>query len=265
MTVYERDRAGSPLGSSHGRSRIFRRSYREVDYLRLSLRAIEEWRRPRPVPAARRRGSWSTARASSCTPLRWTRSARRTSGSSRPRPNGASPRPASRSGRCGTPRPARSWPTTRCGPSPRASTSARACCVDDPRELEADVIVACPGSWLGPMFGLPLQPRIEQVTYFAGAPDDRPSVIDHGAPDRRLHYGLIAPGVGLQDRRGRRPARPVGCRPLRPPGRRASRRPARRAREADVPRPRPAAPCTRSPASTRCRPTATSSSIGSTA
>ena len=50
MTVYERDRAGSPLGSSHGRSRIFRRSYREVDYLRLSLRAIEEWRRLDPCP-----------------------------------------------------------------------------------------------------------------------------------------------------------------------------------------------------------------------
>ena len=50
MTVYERDRAGSPLGSSHGRSRIFRRSYREVDYLRLWLRAIEEWRRLDPCP-----------------------------------------------------------------------------------------------------------------------------------------------------------------------------------------------------------------------
>ena len=50
MTVYERDRIGSPLGSSTGRSRIFRRSYREVDYLRLSLRAIEEWRRLDPCP-----------------------------------------------------------------------------------------------------------------------------------------------------------------------------------------------------------------------
>jgi sarcosine oxidase len=70
--------------------------------------------------------------------------------------------------------------------------------IADPRDLEADVVCACPGSWLGPMFGLPLSPRIEQVTYFAGAPDTRPSVIDHGAPDRRLHYGLIAPGVGYK-------------------------------------------------------------------
>ena len=36
------------------------------------------------------------------------------------------------------------------------------------------------------------------MTYFAGAPDDRPSIIDHGAPDRRLHYGLIAPGFGYK-------------------------------------------------------------------
>ena len=70
--------------------------------------------------------------------------------------------------------------------------------VADPRELEADVVVACPGSWLGPMFGLPLHVRIEQVTYFGGAPDTRPSIIDHGAPDRRLHYGLIAPGIGYK-------------------------------------------------------------------
>ena len=68
------------------------------------------------------------------------------------------------------------------------------------------------------MFGLPLQPRIEQVTYFAGAPDDRPSVIDDGAPDRRLHYGLIAPGAGYKIGEDAATARPVGCRPLRPPG-----------------------------------------------
>ena len=113
--------------------------------------------------------------------------------------------------------------------------------VDDPRELEADVIVACPGSWLGPMFDLPLRPRIEQVTYFAGAPDDRPCVIDHGAPDRRLHYGLIAPGIGYKI--GEDAARPDPWDPDRPdrPIDEPLARPARRAREAHVPRPRPAA------------------------
>jgi sarcosine oxidase len=70
--------------------------------------------------------------------------------------------------------------------------------IADPRELEADVVVACPGAWLGPMFGLPLHVRIEQVTYFTGAPDTRPSIIDHGGQGRRLHYGLIAPGTGYK-------------------------------------------------------------------
>lgn len=70
--------------------------------------------------------------------------------------------------------------------------------IADPRELEADVVVAAPGSWLGAMFDLPLQPQIEQVSYFAGAPDDRPSVIDHGGPGRRLYYGLVTPGVGYK-------------------------------------------------------------------
>ncbi len=116
--------------------------------------------------------------------------------------------------------------------------------VADPRELEADVVCACPGSWLGPMFGLPLSPRIEQVAYFAGAPDTRPSVIDHGAPDRRLHYGLIAPGVGYKvGEDGARPG-PVGSRPRRPPGRPGAARAARRRRARRLPRARPAAdPC----------------------
>jgi glycine/D-amino acid oxidase-like deaminating enzyme len=45
VTVYERDRVGSRLGSSPGRSRIYRRSYRMPDYVRLARRAIEEWQR----------------------------------------------------------------------------------------------------------------------------------------------------------------------------------------------------------------------------
>ena len=45
VTVYERDRVGSRLASSPGRSRIYRRSYRLPDYVRLARRAIEEWQR----------------------------------------------------------------------------------------------------------------------------------------------------------------------------------------------------------------------------
>ena len=49
VTVYERDRVGSRLGSSPGRSRIYRRSYRHTDYVRLARRAIEEWQRLDPA------------------------------------------------------------------------------------------------------------------------------------------------------------------------------------------------------------------------
>jgi sarcosine oxidase len=47
------------------------------------------------------------------------------------------------------------------------------------------------------MFDLPLQPWLEQVSYFAGAPDTRPSVIDLGR-SVRIFYALVAPGVGYK-------------------------------------------------------------------
>ncbi len=39
--------------------------------------------------------------------------------------------------------------------------------------------------------------QIEQVGYFAGAPDDRPSVIDHG-DGGHAWYGVVTPGVGYK-------------------------------------------------------------------
>jgi len=197
VTVYERDRVGSRLGSSPGRSRIYRRSYRHTDYVRLARRAIEEWERLDPA-LLRNTGLLeygagvelhAEALAACGEEYRWLE------------PSEA----------------AALFPEARFdGPvlhdevagAVMADDALRALAegldvreghmVADPRELEADVIVACPGSWLGPMFGLPLAPRIEQVAYFAGAPETRPSIIDHGAPDRRLHYGLIAPGIGYK-------------------------------------------------------------------
>ena len=197
MTVYERDRAGSPLGSSHGRSRIFRRSYREVDYLRLSLRAIEEWRRLDPCPLRQtgllEYGQGVELHAAAMDEVGETYEWLEPAEAERRFPEARFPERALWDAEAGA---------IMADDALRALSSGldvrEGVLVGDPRELEADVIVACPGSWLGPMFGLPLQPRIEQVTYFAGAPDDRPSVIDHGAPDRRLHYGLIAPGAGYK-------------------------------------------------------------------
>src|SRR4051794_36192767 len=45
VTVYEQHRVGTPRGSSPGRSRIYRTSYRVDDYVRLGRLAIEEWQR----------------------------------------------------------------------------------------------------------------------------------------------------------------------------------------------------------------------------
>ncbi len=166
--MYERDRVGSPLASSLGRSRIYRRSYREADYVRLARRAIEEWQRLDPRRCC---GNNGLLEYGSGTELH-----------------------AAAMDACGEEyewlepaEAARLFPEARFPDEPvlydetagavMADDALRRLAqgidvreghlVADPRELEADVVVACPGSWLGPMFGLPLRPRIEQVTYFA--------------------------------------------------------------------------------------------------
>ena len=241
VTVYERDRVGSPLGSSLGRSRIYRRSYREQDYVRLARRAIDEWQR---LDAGLLRNTGlleygsgvelHAAAMDACgEEYRWLEPAEADERSS-PRPR--FPEPVLYDEMGGAVMADDALRRLAQGIDVREGHA-----VADPRELEADVVVACPGSWLGPMFGLPLQPRIEQVTYFAGAPDTRPSVIDHGAPDRRLHYGLISPGVGYKMGEDAARPDPLGPGPPRPPGRGDARGAAGRARAPGVPRARSAA------------------------
>jgi len=197
VTVYERDRIGSRLGSSPGRSRIYRRSYRHTDYVHLARRAIEEWQRLDPE-VLRNTGlleygsgvELHAAALEACgEAYRWLEPSEATALFPEARFEG----PVLYDEEAGAVMADDALRALAEGLDVREGVT-----VADPRELEADVICACPGSWLGPMFGLPLSPRIEQVAYFAGAPDTRPSVIDHGAPDRRLHYGLIAPGVGYK-------------------------------------------------------------------
>ncbi|HSD02315.1 MAG TPA: FAD-dependent oxidoreductase [Gaiellales bacterium] len=197
VTVYERDRIGSPLGSSPGRSRIYRRTYRHADYLKLALRAIAEWRRLDPCPLREtgllEYGQGVELHAAAFDevgqPYEWLHPAE----AERRFPEARFPEPALWDKHAGTIVADEALATLSRGLDVREGTA-----VEDPRELEADVVVACPGSWLGPMFDLPLQPRIEQVTYFTGAPEDRPAIIDHGGLDRRLHYGLVTPGVGYK-------------------------------------------------------------------
>jgi sarcosine oxidase len=197
VTVYERDRVGSLLASSPGRSRIYRRSYREPDYVALARRAIEEWRRLDPAVLRRNglleygSGVELHARAmDTCgEDYRWLEPAE----ARLLFPEARFPEPVLYDEEAGAVMADDALRLLAAGLDIREGHA-----VADPRELEADVVVACPGAWLGPMFGLPMHVRIEQVTYFGGAPDTRPSIIDHGAPDRRLHYGLVAPGVGYK-------------------------------------------------------------------
>lgn len=197
VTVYERDRVGSLLASSPGRSRIYRRSYREPDYVRMARRAIEEWRRL-DEGLLRNTGlleygsgvDLHAAALDACgEEYRWLEPAE----ARRLFPEADFPERVLYDEQGGAVMADDALRRLAEGLDIRAGHA-----VADPRELEADVVVACPGSWLGPMFGLPLHVRIEQVTYFGGAPETRPSIIDHGAPDRRLHYGLVAPGTGYK-------------------------------------------------------------------
>jgi sarcosine oxidase len=214
VTVFERDRVGSPLASSLGRSRIFRRSYREADYVRLARRAIDEWQRL-DATLLRRNGlleygsgtELHAAAMDACgEEYEWLAPAE----AARRFPEAQFPdEPVLYDDTAGAVMADDALLRLAQGSDVREGQA-----IADPRELEADVVVACPGAWLGPMFGLPVRPRIEQVTYFAGAPDTRPSVIDHGAPDRRLHYGLVSPGVGYK--LGEDAARPELWDPERP-------------------------------------------------
>jgi sarcosine oxidase len=216
VTVYERHRVGTRLGSSPGRSRIFRRVYDHPDYVVLSVRANALWRRIAPH-VLRRNGllmhgdavpRWAEALAAGGVEPVWMDPAE----ASRRFPEARFAGPVLVDEDAGAVLADDALRALGQGLDVREGAP-----VDDPRELAADVVVACPGAWLGPMFDLPVEPRIEQVSYFAGASDDRPSVIDLRPEGVSLHYGLVSPGVGYKvaiDGQGRpwdpeRPDRPL--------------------------------------------------------
>jgi len=197
VTVYEQHRVGTPLGSSPGRSRIYRTSYRHDDYCRLGRRAIEEWQRlDRSLLLANGLMEYGSGVDQHAQVLE----------------------------RCGEPyewlepaEAARRFPEARFSEPVLWTPDAGAVLADQallrlregvevvegahiehPAELQADVVVACPGGWLGRHFDLPVYAQIEQVCFFAGAPDTRPSLVDHGGDDGRFWYGLVSPGVGYK-------------------------------------------------------------------
>lgn len=216
VTVYERDRVGTLLGSSPGRSRIFRRAYRDPFYVRLAVEANRLWD---AIDAGLLRRTGLLVHGAGCE--RWAE-AMQTAGiepvwldaeqAGRRFPEGRFDEEVLWDADAGAVLADRALAALADGLVVREGRAV------DPRELDADVVAACPGAWLGSIFGLDVMPRIEQVAYFAGAPDDRPSLIQLGAPRDRFHYGLIAPGIGYKiaedgARTGRwdpdRPDRPV--------------------------------------------------------
>ena len=123
MTVHEQHRVGTPLGSSPGRSRIFRRAYDDPAYVRLAVRANAEWRALDPTllrttgllldgPAA---VAWGDAMAEAGEPGQWLEPHE----AQRMFPEARFAGPV-----LSTQTPVRSWQTMRCAPSPAASTCA---------------------------------------------------------------------------------------------------------------------------------------------
>jgi sarcosine oxidase len=197
VTVYEQHRVGTPLGSSPGRSRIYRTSYRRAGYCRLARRAIEEWRRLDPALLVENgllehgRGVERHAEtlAACGEQFEWLEPAE----AERLFPEARFHEPVLWTREAGAILADDALMRLREGLDVVEGTR-----IEDPSALEADVIVVCPGAWLAHLYDLPVHARIEQVCYFSGAPETRPSLIDHGGEDGRFWYGLVSPGVGYK-------------------------------------------------------------------
>jgi sarcosine oxidase len=197
VTVYEQHRVGTPLGSSPGRSRIYRTSYRIDDYCRLGRRAIDEWQRLDPALLLPNglmehgRGVELHAQAlERCAEaFQWLETAE----AQRLFPEARFREPVLWTSDAGAILADEALARLRQGVEVVEGTR-----IADPSQLEADVIVVCPGSWLSRLYDLPVFAQIEQVCFFAGAPDSRPSLVDHGGEDGRFWYGVVSPGVGYK-------------------------------------------------------------------
>lgn len=197
VTVFERHTVGTRLGSSPGRSRIYRRAYHHPDYVALSAAAIRLWERIDRrllVPNGlliygHGVENWAAAMDEAGFAPDWLEPDEACERFPEARFHG----PVLWDADAGAVLADDALRALAAGLDVREGVA-----VADPRQLDADVVVAAAGSWLGQMFDLPLQPWLEQVSYFAGAPDSRPSVIDLGHTERPLFYGVVAPGVGYK-------------------------------------------------------------------
>jgi sarcosine oxidase len=198
VTVHEQHAVGTPLGSSSGRSRIYRTSYDRPAYVRLARLAIEEWMRLDPalllplglVETGDGAALSADALAACGEPHEWV-SAERAAGLL---PEAVFTGDVLWTPDAGVVRADVALARLRDGLDVREGSR-----VADPRELDADIVCVCAGAWLGELFALPVLTQLEQVAYFGGAGGDRPCFIDHGNErDPRVWYGLTTPGVGYK-------------------------------------------------------------------
>lgn len=197
VTVHEQFTVGTKLGSSPGRSRIFRRAYDDAAYVRLAVRANEEWRRL-DASVLRTNGlllhgpdapTWGAAMDEAGQPGEWLTTAQ----AEALFPEAHFDDDVLLDRDAGAVMADEALAALARGLDIREGSR-----VEDPRELDADVVCVCAGPWLGRMFDLPLWSRIEQVSYFRDVPDTRPSVVKSGGTLNHHMYAVVTPGVGFK-------------------------------------------------------------------
>lgn len=199
VTVYEQHQVGTKLGGSTGGSRIYRTSYRKPAYVRLARLAIEEWQRLDPELLVRNGlleqgagvGLHADALDECGEQYRWLEPAE----AERLFPEARFRSQVLFTEEAGVIRADRALARLRAVDGIEVREGAP---VADPRTLEADIVCVCPGAWLGELFDLPVHGQIEQIAHFAGAPDTRPAVVDHGDQVGCFWYGVATPGVGYK-------------------------------------------------------------------
>lgn len=194
VTVFEQFEVGTRLASSSGGSRIFRLSHDEVEDVRLARLAIDAWLSVDPdlliFNGLLEWGDGAQACGDALRACGETHEWLEPADAAQRFPEARFDAPVLWQPEAGVVRADRALRRLAGRLEVRAGVR-----VDDPRALEADVVVVAAGPWLSRFLDFPLAPCFEEVAYFAGVPEDRPSIRQHGG---RSAYGLVTPGVGYK-------------------------------------------------------------------
>lgn len=200
VRVYEQHRVGTPLGCSPGPSRIYRRAYHRAEYVRLAVEANAAWRRLDHSVLLENgvlnTGPMAEVRAQAFAACGIEPEWLEPDEAERLFPEARFADRALHDREAGVVLADRALAALRAGLDVREGVR-----IDDPRSLldQADVVAVCAGAWLGRLFELPLTPQLEQVSYFCGAPETRPSHMHQATrPGDLSTYGLVTPGLGYK-------------------------------------------------------------------